>query len=100
LDREGREDVSESSPKKRTHGKGVAQALVGRKLPGRQLCSLAGLCPAASCGKDPVGHQEAHENMNLLEAVFEELPFLANCIHPRARKPKHKKRLTLPIEQN
>ena len=33
LDREGREDVSGSSPMKRTHGTGVAQTLGGASCP-------------------------------------------------------------------
>ena len=30
-------------------------------FPGRQLCADAGLCPAASCSRNPVGLQEVHE---------------------------------------
>ena len=34
----------------------------GGEFPGRQLCSNAGLCPAAPCGRHPVGQQEVHEH--------------------------------------
>ena len=34
----------------------------GGQFPGRQLCSHAGLCPAAPCGRHPVGQQEVHEH--------------------------------------